>query len=87
MGIDAQGQVLMLFLLVLIAAADVGAYFGGRALGRRKLAPRVSPGKTWEGFAAGMLAAMLAACGQKGPLTLAAPAPSASAASAAAAPR
>jgi phosphatidate cytidylyltransferase len=56
-----SGQVLMLFLLVLIAAADVGAYFGGRALGRRKLAPRVSPGKTWEGFFAGMLAAILAA--------------------------
>jgi phosphatidate cytidylyltransferase len=60
-AIDSEGQVLMLFLLILIAAADVGAYFGGRALGRRKLAPRVSPGKTWEGFAAGMLAAMLAA--------------------------
>jgi phosphatidate cytidylyltransferase len=59
--IDDDGQALMLFLLILIAAADVGAYFGGRALGRRKLAPRVSPGKTWEGFAAGMLAAMLAA--------------------------
>jgi len=59
--IDDGGQVLLLFLLVLIAAADIGAYFGGRALGRRKLAPRVSPGKTWEGFAAGMLAAMLAA--------------------------
>lgn len=59
--IGPEGQVLMLFLLVLIAAADVGAYFGGRAFGRRKLAPRVSPGKTWEGFAAGMLAAMLAA--------------------------
>ena len=42
----------MLYLLVLIAAADVGAYFGGRTFGRRKLAPHVSPGKTWEGFAA-----------------------------------
>lgn len=51
------GQVLLLFLLVLIAAADIGAYFGGRAFGRHKLAPRVSPNKTWEGFWAGMLAA------------------------------
>jgi phosphatidate cytidylyltransferase len=51
------GQLLLLYLLVLIAAADVGAYFGGRSFGRRKLAPHVSPGKTWEGFAAGMLAA------------------------------
>jgi phosphatidate cytidylyltransferase len=56
-----DGQALLLFLLVLIAAADVGAYFGGRAFGRHKLAPRVSPGKTWEGFAAGMLAAALVA--------------------------
>jgi phosphatidate cytidylyltransferase len=52
-----HGQLLLLYLLVLIAAADVGAYFGGRRFGRRKLAPHVSPGKTWEGFAAGMLAA------------------------------
>ena len=52
-----NGQLLLLYLLVLIAAADVGAYFGGRTWGRRKLAPHVSPGKTWEGFACGMLAA------------------------------
>lgn len=59
--LEPNGQLLLLYLLVLIAAADVGAYFGGRTFGRRKLAPQVSPGKTWEGFAAGMLAAMLAA--------------------------
>ena len=46
-----------MYLIVLIAAVDVGAYFGGRRFGRLKLAPHVSPGKTWEGFAAGMLAA------------------------------
>jgi phosphatidate cytidylyltransferase len=56
-----DGQLLLLYLLVLIAAADVGAYFGGRAFGRRKLAPHVSPGKTWEGFAAGMLASVIVA--------------------------
>jgi len=55
--LQPHGQLLLLYLLVLIAAADVGAYFGGRTFGRRKLAPQVSPGKTWEGFAAGMLAA------------------------------
>lgn len=54
---EPGGRLLMLFLLALIAAADVGAYFGGRRYGRHKLAPRVSPGKTWEGFAAGMLGA------------------------------
>jgi phosphatidate cytidylyltransferase len=55
--LQPHGRLLLLYLLVLIAAADVGAYFGGRAYGRRKLAPHVSPGKTWEGLAAGMLAA------------------------------
>ena len=55
--LQPHGQLLLLYLIVLIAAADVGAYFGGRKFGRRKLAPHVSPGKTWEGFAAGMLAA------------------------------
>jgi phosphatidate cytidylyltransferase len=56
-----DGQLLLLYLLVLIAAADIGAYFGGRTLGRRKLAPRVSPNKTWEGFWSGVLAAGCAA--------------------------
>jgi phosphatidate cytidylyltransferase len=55
--LQPHGQLLLLYLIVLIAAADVGAYFGGRKFGKRKLAPHVSPGKTWEGFAAGMLAA------------------------------
>jgi phosphatidate cytidylyltransferase len=55
--LEPSGQVLLLFLLVLVAAADIGAYFGGRAFGRHKLAPRVSPNKTWEGLWAGMLAA------------------------------
>jgi phosphatidate cytidylyltransferase len=59
--VEPNGRALLLYLLVLIAAADVGAYFGGRTLGRHKLAPRVSPGKTWEGFAAGMLASACAA--------------------------
>lgn len=56
-----NGQVLLLFLLVLIAAADIGAYFGGRTFGRHKLAPRVSPNKTWEGFWSGVVAAGCAA--------------------------
>lgn len=59
--VEPQGQWLLLYLIVLIAAADIGAYFGGRRLGRHKLAPTVSPGKTWEGLAAGMLGAALAA--------------------------
>jgi phosphatidate cytidylyltransferase len=59
--LEPDGQALLLFLLVLIAAADVGAYFGGRRFGRRKLAPRVSPGKTLEGLVAGFATAGLAA--------------------------
>jgi phosphatidate cytidylyltransferase len=60
-ALEPHGQRLLFFLVVLIAAADVGAYFGGRAFGRHRLAPRVSPGKTWEGLLAGLLAASLAA--------------------------
>lgn len=52
---------LMLFLLLLVVAADVGAYFAGRQFGRNKLAPRVSPGKTWEGVVGGLLGATLVA--------------------------
>jgi len=59
--VEPRGQLLLMFLIVLIASADVGAYFGGRAFGRHKLAPLVSPGKTWEGFFAGMLGAGAAA--------------------------
>jgi phosphatidate cytidylyltransferase len=59
--LEPRGQELLLFLIVLIAAADVGAYFGGRRLGRHKLAPRVSPNKTWEGLVSGVLGAAVAA--------------------------
>ena len=45
-------------LFCLVWAADIAAYFGGRAFGRRKLAPSISPGKSWEGVWSGMLGAL-----------------------------
>jgi phosphatidate cytidylyltransferase len=47
-------------VLFTVFAADTVAFFVGRAIGRHKMAPAISPGKTWEGFVAGLLAAMAA---------------------------
>jgi phosphatidate cytidylyltransferase len=53
------GFVAALAVVLAIFADDTAAYFGGRALGRHKLAPAISPGKTWEGFVFGSVAAVL----------------------------
>lgn len=50
-----------LFALGLVWAADSGAYFAGMRFGRRKLAPRISPGKSWEGVWGGLAASLLLA--------------------------
>ena len=48
---------LLLFFFIVIFGSDAGAYFAGKALGKHKLAPKISPGKTWEGLIGGILAA------------------------------
>jgi phosphatidate cytidylyltransferase len=55
-----RGTQWVVFIVVLAFAADTGAFFAGRAFGRTKLAPHVSPGKTWEGVIGGLLLAALA---------------------------
>jgi len=53
----------LLWVMVVVWAADIGAYFVGRRFGRRRLAPQVSPGKSWEGAAGGAALALLVAAG------------------------
>jgi phosphatidate cytidylyltransferase len=52
---------LLSFFFLVIMGSDAAAYYGGRTFGRHKLAPSISPGKTWEGAVAGMLASLLVA--------------------------
>jgi phosphatidate cytidylyltransferase len=54
-----QGWVFLLSILALVWTADVAAYFGGKRWGRRKLAPSVSPGKTWAGAVSGLVGVLI----------------------------
>lgn len=54
---DAHGLELLLWTFLVTWSTDIGAYFVGRAIGRRKLAPSISPGKTVEGLLGGMAVA------------------------------
>jgi phosphatidate cytidylyltransferase len=56
-----QGPRLVLFTLVITWAADTGAYFVGRAVGKHPLAPHISPKKTWEGSVGGLAGSLLVA--------------------------
>ena len=54
--LQARSPWWLIAVMALVAAADIGAYFAGRAFGRHKLAPSISPGKTWEGAIGAWLA-------------------------------
>jgi len=56
---DAHGLELLLWVFLVTWSTDIGAYFVGRAIGTRKLAPSISPGKTVEGLVGGMAVAAL----------------------------
>jgi phosphatidate cytidylyltransferase len=53
------GIEMLLSVLLLVWMADVAAYFGGKAFGRRKLAPNISPGKSWAGVYSGLLGVLV----------------------------
>ncbi|MEY3975432.1 MAG: hypothetical protein RLZZ33_487 [Pseudomonadota bacterium] len=59
--LEPNGAALLVFVLLIVMAADVGAYFAGHAWGKTKLAPQVSPGKTWEGVIGGFIVSVLVA--------------------------
>jgi phosphatidate cytidylyltransferase len=62
------GRPNLLFLVLVVWASDVGAYLFGRAVGGPRLAPRISPGKTWAGAAGGVLTAVAIGYGAANPL-------------------
>lgn len=57
------GAFVLLWLLAVTKFADMGAYITGSLIGKHKMIPHISPGKTWEGFAGAILFSQLAACG------------------------
>jgi phosphatidate cytidylyltransferase len=59
--IPEDGRLVLLTVLIAVFADDTAAYAVGRSIGRHKMAPRISPGKSWEGFVGGTIAAMAVA--------------------------
>jgi len=60
-AIPDDGRLVVFTVLIAVFADDTAAYFVGRTIGRHKMAPRISPGKSWEGFVGGTIAAMAVA--------------------------
>ena len=60
-GVSSNNLLLILYVFCIVWVADIGAYFAGRAFGKAKLAPRVSPGKSWAGVWGGLLAVAILA--------------------------
>ncbi len=56
---QGSGAFLILYILIVVWIGDTAAYYTGRALGRHKLAPRISPGKTWEGTVGSFVGAII----------------------------
>jgi phosphatidate cytidylyltransferase len=61
--VGTHGAFLLLWLLAVTKFTDMGAYIVGSMIGRHKMIPHVSPGKTWEGFAGALVFSQIAACG------------------------
>jgi phosphatidate cytidylyltransferase len=58
---NETGALLLLYLMIIVWSGDIAAYYVGRAIGKHKLAPRVSPGKTWEGTIASVVGSIVIA--------------------------
>ena len=66
--VQRGGLLAMLSMIIVVKMTDIGAYTAGRLWGRHKMAPTLSPGKTWEGVAGGLVFAMIGAWAALGPL-------------------
>ncbi len=60
-AVFGTGAIFVLYLMLMVWTGDIAAYYVGRALGKHKLAPRVSPGKTWEGAIASAIGSIIVA--------------------------
>ena len=58
-GYEGQAPTLLFFLVLVVQLSDVLQYVWGKALGARRIAPSISPNKTWEGFVGGVVSATL----------------------------